>query len=56
MAREFLRSGEGVTLVGSLLNLVLMLIKLAAAVLGNRGPLTPPVGAPARQLTPTAVP
>ncbi len=38
-ASEFLRSGEGVTLIGRLLNLVLVLIKLAVAVLGNSAAL-----------------
>ena len=38
-ARVFLSTGEGVTLGGSLLNLMLVLIKLAAGVLGNSAAL-----------------
>ena len=38
-ARAFLGSGEGVTLGGGLLNLVLVLIKLAAGVLGGSAAL-----------------
>jgi cation diffusion facilitator family transporter len=37
--REFLRTGEGVTLGGSVLNLALVLVKLAAGVLGNSAAL-----------------